>query len=163
ASAWRAAWYRPMPRPPRELTGARIRRASISGGTALPLSHTRSATRSPHSSATCTRVSRSLERFTSALPIRLSATLSNSERGTRAGLVHGLQVARLAQLRLAKLGDVELGEQLGEEMQVPLQRGAEAIARVDGERDLRRGEFHRVRRALTPLALLPAGPPGHAG
>ena len=62
----------------------------------------------------------------------------------RAGLVHRLQVARLAQLLLAQLGDVELAEQLAEQVQVPLQRGADAVARED--RQLQLGAF------VTPTA-----------
>jgi hypothetical protein len=74
--------------------------------------------------------------------------------GARAGFVHRLQVARLPQLRLAQLGDVELGEQLSQQVQVPLQRRADAEARVDGQRDLLVGKLDRVGRALAALAAL---------
>ena len=83
-------------------------------------------------------------------------------RGAGAGLVHRLQVARLAQLLLAQLGDVELAEQLAEQMQVPLQRGSEAIAREDAELELPVGELHDVRRAAAEFAARRAAVPGDA-
>ncbi len=66
-----------MPRPLVEGIGERRSPASISRGTALPPSHTRSTSAS---SDTRTRIPGSSLRFASALRIRLSATLSKSER-----------------------------------------------------------------------------------
>ena len=74
--------------------------------------------------------------------------------------MHRLQVAGLAQLLLAQLGEIKLRQQLSEQMQVPLQRRAQAIAREDAQRELGIRELHQMRRAAAALAVRFAGAPG---
>ncbi len=84
-------------------------------------------------------------------------------RHARAGLVHRLDIARLPQLLLAQLRHVELAEQLAEQVQVPEQRRAQAVARVDAQRNGAVLEVDGMRRALAFFAARLGGFPAHAG
>ena len=80
-------------------------------------------------------------------------------RHARAGFVHRLQVALLAQLLLAQLGDVELAQQLAEQVQVPVQRRAHAKVRVHGKGERAVLELDAARGGLALLSLrLPCAP-----
>ena len=139
-----AAFLRAAAASPASRTGAA--RSAAAGGAAAPAVR-RVRASSPPLSRAATEVSTE-QRLQQVLDV---------VRHARAGLVHRLQVARLAQLLLAQLGDVELAEQLAEQVQVPAQRRAEAVARKDGERELARSVVDRMRRARRPAR--PRAPP----
>src|SRR5947208_3589257 len=73
------------------------------------------------------------------------------------------RVARLAQLLLAQLRHVELAEQLAEQVQVPEQRRAQAVARVDAQRNGAVLEVDGMRCARAFFAARLGGFPAHAG
>ena len=77
--------------------------------------------------------------------------------------MHRLQVARLPQLLLAQLRGVELAQQLPEQVHMPLQRGAGAVAREDRQLEVLAFVHHRVVGPGPGLAVLPVRLPGGAG